>query len=317
MATVTTKKHRKQGPRPGVESGGQSSAGQPWWVAAAATLILLAIAGGVMVAFRPGGSSSVVPAEGLPRTPDYHSLLVSPTDAGALILGTHQGLFRSTDGGRTWTKAELDGKDAMNLARPSTDVVWAAGHSVLAKSADGGATWEDVRPSGLPGLDVHGFAVDPRDSSTVYAAIAGEGLFRSVDDGRSFELRSRDVGPGVMALAVLPDGRVLAGDMQRGLLAVSANGGIDWKELVQASVMGLAVNPVRPQFVLASGAGVLRSTDGGRTWAQALELEAGSGPVAWSSSDPDVAYVVGFDRSLWRSDDAGTSWTEAVPGEES
>lgn len=270
----------------------------------------------MLAAFRPGGGSEAVPAEGLPRTSDYHSLLVAPSDPRALTLGTHEGLYRSADGGRRWAKAELDGRDAMNLARPSRNVVWAAGHLVLAKSADGGASWEDVRPSGLPSLDVHGFAVDPRDPTTVYAAIAGEGLFRSNDGGRSFELRSRDVGPGVMALAILPDGRILAGDMQRRLLVSSVNGGADWKGLVEASVMGLAVNAARPQLVLASGPGVLRSADGGRTWTQALELAAGSGPVAWSSSDPDRAYVVGLDRSLWRSNDAGKSWSEAVAGEE-
>lgn len=316
MRVATATKKRKQGPsqRPGPRS--PSNSRRPWWVAAAAAVILLVVAGLMLAAFRPGGSSDLIPAAGLPRTSDYHSLLVAPSDPRGLVLGTHQGLFRSADGGRTWAKAELDGRDAMNLARPSRNMVWAAGHLVLAKSADGGSTWEDVRPSGLPSLDVHGFAVDPRDPSTVYAAIAGEGLFRSTDDARSFELRSRDVGPGVMALAVLPDGRILAGDMQRRLLASSVNGGADWSGVVQVSVMGLAVNPARPELVLASGPGVLRSTDGGRTWAQTLQLEAGSGPVAWSSSDPDIAYVVGLDRSLWRSNDAGKTWSESVAGEE-
>lgn len=316
MAT-RTKQRRPQGPRPRPRraSGAPDAARWPWWIWAVAAMIVLAFAG-VLLALREGGSSGAVPAEGLPRTSDYHSLLVSPTDSRALLLGTHQGLFRSVNGGRVWAKAELGGQDAMNLARPSESVVWAAGHSVLARSADGGATWADVRPRGLPSLDVHGFAVDPRDPQTVYAAIAGEGLFRSTNGGQDFELRSRDVGPGVMALSVLPDGRLLAGDMQRGLLAVSANGGTDWKGLLQASVMGLAVNPARSRLVLASGPGVLRSADGGRTWTQALELEEGSGPVAWSSSEPDIAYVVGFDRSLWRSDDAGKSWSQAVEGEE-
>jgi photosystem II stability/assembly factor-like uncharacterized protein len=203
----------------------------------------------------------------------------------------------------------------MSLVRPDGATVWAAGHLVLARSNDGGVSWEDVAPRGLPNLDVHGFAVDPREPRTVYAAIAGEGLFRSTDGGQTFELRSRDVGPGVMALAVLQSGAVLAGDMQRRLLAVSANGGVDWKGVVRAPVMGLAVNPKRPQLILASGSGVLRSSDGGRTWTRALGLDAGSGPLAWSSSEPTVAYVVGLDRSLWRSGDEGRTWARTVPGD--
>lgn len=315
--TTTKKKHPAPGRAPAKRPPQRArSPRRPWWVWPVGAVIALAVAGVLAAALQPGGDSGSVPDEGLPRTPDYHSLLVAPSDARTLLLGTHDGLFRSADGGRTWAKDALDGRDAMNLARPGRRVVWAAGHLVLARSADGGATWEDVRPSGLPSLDVHGFAVDPRDAQRLYAAVAGEGLFRSTDGGSSFELRSRDVGPGVMALAVLPGGRILAGDMQRSLLASSSDGGASWKGVVRASVMGLAVNPTRPRIVLASGPGVLRSTDGGRAWAQALELEAGSGPVAWSASEPDVAYVVGLDRSLWRSDDAGATWSKVVPGEE-
>jgi hypothetical protein len=245
---------------------------------------------------------------GLPDTPDYHSLLVMPADPGALVLGTHQGLHRSSDGGRSWTAASLSGQDAMNLAAVRRNVVWAAGHEVLAKSEDGGETWEDVRPDGLPSLDVHGFAVDPRDPSTLWAAIAGQGLYRSSDGGRSFSLVSREVGPGVMALGVTPDGRILAGDMEQGVM-VSADGGKKWKRVHEAGLMGLAINPKDPRRILATGPpGILLSRDGGKTWEEALALADGAGPVAWAPSAPETAYVVGFDRTLYKTEDGGATW---------
>jgi photosystem II stability/assembly factor-like uncharacterized protein len=282
-------------------------------------VVLAVVAIGVpaaYVALRGDGASVAKTTAGLPDTPDYHSLLVSPTDPDALVLGTHAGLYRSADGGRTWRKAELDGNDAMNLAQPSADTVWAAGHLVLAKSTDGGATWQDVRPDGLPSLDVHGFAVDPDEPSRLYAAVAGEGLFRSDDGGESVRLLSEEVGAGVFALAVLPSGTVLAGDLQRRALVASDDEGTSWKELVQASISGLAVDPSDPSHILASGPGVLRSTDGGKTWTQTLELPDGSGPVAFSASDPLRAYVVGFDLTLYRSDDGGASWRPVPSGKE-
>jgi photosystem II stability/assembly factor-like uncharacterized protein len=255
-----------------------------------------------------GGSA--VPAAspaGLPDTPDYHSLLVAPSDADAVVLGTHDGLYRSADGGRTWDAASLSGQDAMNLARARQDVVWTAGHDVLARSEDGGETWQDVRPEGLPGLDVHGFAVDPRDAQTLWAAIAGQGLYRSSDGGRSFSVVSREVGRGVMALAVTPDGRVIAGDMERGIM-VSADGGKSWKRMHEAALMGLAINPDDPQRILATGPGILISRDGGKTWDEALALADGAGPVAWAPSAPQTAYVVGFDRILYKTTDGGETW---------
>jgi photosystem II stability/assembly factor-like uncharacterized protein len=316
VSPVTTKhrndsKPRKQGPRKRTDPPSRQK-----WLVPAVAVVALAIGAAIIATLTARSGSESTTRGALPRTSDYHSLLVTPGKANALVLGTHEGLYRSSDGGTTWAKAELDGNDAMNLAQPHAKTVWAAGHDVLAKSTDGGATWQDVEPSGLPGLDVHGFTVDPRDPTRLYAAIAGQGLYRSNDDGRSFSLVSRSVGPGVMALAALRDGTLLAGDMQQQVLARSSDGGTAWAGVAQGSFMGLAANPTRPQLVLASGPGVLRSTDGGGTWTQPMALAAGTGPVAWSPSDPSLAYVVGFDRSLWRSNDFGASWDAVVQGEE-
>jgi len=244
---------------------------------------------------------------GLPDTPDYHSLFVAPSDPRHILLGTHAGLYESTNGGRAWTRVALAGQDAMNLASSEGETVWTAGHNVFARSTDGGQTWTDVRPNGLPSLDIHGFAVDPRDPTTLYAAVAGQGLYRSRDGGESFELVSKEVGGGVMALAVMPDGRILAGDMQQGLLA-SGNGGKTWKLVLRAGLMGLAVNPDDPETVVATGPGILLSRDGGRNWDQVLAIEQGAGPVAWSPSEPTVAYVVGFDKALYKTEDGGATW---------
>lgn len=306
-------KRGQPGKRPIQQPEPRSAAQRPWWQYAAAAGGLAAVVVVVVLALtvfgRGGGESS---AAGLPHTPDYHSLLVSPTDPERLTLGTHNGLYVSSDGGRHWRFAALSGDDAMSLARPTGKTVWLAGHQVFKRSRDGGATWNDVRPSGLPGLDIHGFAVDPRDPSTLYAAIAGQGLYRSRDGGGSFVLVSRSVGGSVMALAVTPDGRILAGDMQRGLLA--SRDGKRWVQTLRAQLMGLAINPSNPSRLLATGAGIALSTDGGRSWRSVLDLAAGAGPVAWSTSNPRLAYAVGFDRVLYRSGDGGESWQPVGEG---
>jgi photosystem II stability/assembly factor-like uncharacterized protein len=110
-----------------------------------------------------------------------------------------------------------------------------------------------------------------------------------------------------MALAVLPDGRILAGDMQQGLLE-SRDAGSNWRQTFRARLMGLAVNPTNPKRLLATGGGIALSRDGGRSWRSVLDLPDGAGPVAWSASDPRLAYAVGLDRILYRSTDRGESW---------
>jgi photosystem II stability/assembly factor-like uncharacterized protein len=310
----TKSKTRRQAARPrSVQAPTRRREGGrvPRWAYALGSVALVALfAGGAFLLAKEqaqSGSDGPPASIGLPNTPDYHSLLVAPTDTDHVLLGTHAGLYESRDGGRSWRKAALAGQDAMNLARSEGETVWTAGHNVFAKSTDGGATWTDVRPDGLPSLDLHGFAVDPNDPATLFAAVAGEGLYRSDDSGESFEEVSSEVGGAVMALAVTDHGRILAGDMEQGLLA-SEDGGETWHVVAEAAVMGLAINPADPNTIVAGGPGILRSNDAGRTWDQALALEQGAGPVAWSASNPDTGYAVGFDRLLYRTNDRGRTW---------
>jgi len=57
--------------------------------------------------------------------------------------------------------------------------------------------------------------------------------------------------------------------------------------------MGLAVNARDPRRVIAAGAGIALSTNGGRSWRTVLNLPQGAGPIAWSTSRPTLAYAVG------------------------
>ena len=190
----------------------------PWTV-----LVVAVISIGItaVIVQRNANKPPAAPAQGLPHTPDYHSLMVSPANPQQILLGTHLGIYGSSDGGRVWHFQSLAGKDAMNLARPGGSTVWMAGHGVMARSTDGGKSWTRV---------------------------------------------------------------------------------------LNAQLIGLAINPNDPKRVLATGPGILLSTDGGKTWRQALKLDQGAGPVAWAPSDPKLAYVVGLDRTFYRSTDGGLTW---------
>jgi photosystem II stability/assembly factor-like uncharacterized protein len=126
---------------------------------------------------------------GGPGMDHLHALAVGPRD-GTLLMGTHDGLHRSTDEGKTWTKVapegEFPGRDVMAIAvdPKQPEVFYAAGHDLgVVKSTDGGRRWQATR-AGLPAVDVHALTLDPNDPRKLYAWVDLKGLYRSLDAGR-------------------------------------------------------------------------------------------------------------------------------------
>ena len=239
-----------------------------------------------------------------------HSLKVDPSNPDALLLGLHGGLYRSTDAGRSWRFVALNGDDAMNVVGDRGGApLWVAGHNVLERSLDGGKSFEPVRPRGLPNLDLHGFAVREGKPSEIYAAAAGEGLYRSRDAGASFELVSRTVGPSVFGLAERPDGTLFISDPGRGFL-ISSDGGRSFRMPLRGQgLVSVAIEPGGRGLVVVGGEpGLYLSRDGGRRFEKGF-TDAAVAAVAIAPSDPARVYAVGIDGTVFVSDDGARTWS--------
>ena len=239
----------------------------------------------------------------LPKVSDYHALLISPVNPQVILLGTHNGVYRTDDGGKTWRASGLQGQDAMNLVRVGK-TVFLAGHNIFGASTDGGKSWRTWPPKGLPSLDVHGLAADPRNGD-LYAQIAGTGLYRSSDGGQTFKLFSKQLNGGMMPLTITRTGSFVVGDMSRGIF-VSKNGR-RWLNTARGMVMGVAANPVNSK-ILAVGGGIIISTNGAN-WKLANRSRVMFGAVAWSPSRANEAYAAAADGSLWHSVTGGAHWS--------
>ncbi|MBZ5703917.1 MAG: hypothetical protein LAN63_01025 [Acidobacteriia bacterium] len=129
----------------------------------------------------------------------------------AYAANGERGVFRTTDGGKTWSRVlyKDDDTGTIDLALDPQDsrVIYAAmwqtrrppwnvyppsngPGSGLYKSADGGSTWQHVQGNGLPsqGLGRIGIAVAPSDHNRVYliADAKDGGLYRSDDAGKTW-----------------------------------------------------------------------------------------------------------------------------------
>jgi hypothetical protein len=150
--------------------------------------------------------------------PDFPALAFAtdPSSPSTVYMGTGRvspffgsvsgGLYRSLDGGLRWharnrgIELSTSGSILSVAVAPSTPSVLYAGSDEVGvfKSTDGAANWTPV--TGGLGLRVAALAVDPVESSRVYAG-TGTGVFVS-DDGGSSWVDYGPTGAGISQLAL-------------------------------------------------------------------------------------------------------------------
>ncbi|MCU0305075.1 MAG: hypothetical protein MUC56_13575 [Thermoanaerobaculales bacterium] len=249
--------------------------------------------GGTMFRSTDGGATWVEVAGFGVSTYD-----VEFTAAGVAYAGTEDGVFASTDDGATWTPLPLgiglnDSTREVTVDPADPTVLWAgvddhtgAQAVNVLRSTDAGATWQNVTPPLATPMSCLGIAVDPTDSSRVWAAFGGTfgggAVWRSTDGGATWANRSAGLPNNPMNVVVHDGTRVLVGGGQRfgsqyvGLYA-SDNDGVTWTPLHDGTwpllvVSDVELDPANPSVILAAteASGVHRSTDGGDSWAVSI-----------------------------------------------
>jgi photosystem II stability/assembly factor-like uncharacterized protein len=312
-----------------------------WIVAGVVVAFVLAFTGIGLVSRSTGSNTEVTTAAAISATSGtapsamwYWTMAVSPSDPNDLVLATSGGLYHSTDGGKTWQPTGPKGFNSTSVLQDGDRLLAAGvkvggitspvvrngpgrsagtGPALVVSSTDGGKTWTALHPRGLPNLGVQALATSP-DGKTTYAVLTNGRFLTSTDGGASFTLAAPKLGIPPWAIAVPQENHFLGGDMDTGAYA-SPNGRTWQRQPYKDSrggkmVMEYAVKPSDSTKLLMSAFGVERSTDGGKTWHPALRSTVMFGPVAWSKSSADTAYAVGFDGSVWKTDDGGTTWAK-------
>jgi hypothetical protein len=190
----------------------------------------------------------------------------------------------------------------------------------------------------LEGYRVTCLAGDPSQPGVVYAGTHDQGLWRSVDYGKSW-VASGMQGQIVKSLAVSPVDHALlfAGVKPAGVFR-SQDGGRTWQELggfqripnrwwwfspaeppdMRPYVIALALSPTNPEVLLAGVefGGVFRSEDGGETWSRHLRGSVRDcHSLKFHPTNGDYVYQAGGTGggASW-SRDAGLTWQKAGRG---
>jgi photosystem II stability/assembly factor-like uncharacterized protein len=211
-------------------------------------------AGKTWVHLGLGGGQQIPQIAVDPRNPDRLFVAVLGHPYGP---NEERGIYRSTDGGRTFQKVlykdeNTGGSDvAIDPANPDTvyaalwetrqgpweNSSWDGKNGGIFKSTDGGATWRQLTQGLADGVTQANLAIAPSDPKRIYASIAsgrGTGIYRSDDAGESWTRITTDPRPAT---------RIGGGD-----LSVPA------------------VDPKNPDIVYSASIVTWKSIDGGKTW---------------------------------------------------
>jgi len=276
-------------------------------------IIYIAAAQGGVWKTTDGGNNWTVLTDGLSSL-SSGALAFQPGDPNTIWYGTGEmnfavdcssgdGLFKSTDGGNTWTKVAARTTVGSYIARiyihpTNPNIILVASNRGIVRSTDAGTSWNVVlNPGGTP--YARDLVANPSAPNTVYATIWTQGIYRSTDAGATW--------------TQLTNGLPAVGTYNRVNIAISPS-----EPNVLYAGFSKNTNP-NPYTLL----GFYRTTNGGTNWSQIAGVPdylCGQGfynhAIIVDQTDPDTIYAGGTYpynasyRGLIRSTNGGTSWTD-------
>jgi photosystem II stability/assembly factor-like uncharacterized protein len=252
-----------------------------------------------------------VPAAALLGT-SILDVAVAKSDPRTAFAASPYGLYKTSDRGSSWRVVNTDGSFRLVVSAQNPDVVYDSSINGLVQSADGGITFVSCG-SGLPSGVASALAVDPQNSSTVYAAYpAVNGVYKTVDGGVHWALMNVGLPARVFSLAVAPGDSATLYAGGGSTIFKSADGAASWVALdtgtngTTASWLSISLNS--PSIILAAtNRGVLRSTDDGSSWSRAAGFpDVTASAVAVDPTNAATFLAAGFLR-VYRTTDAGVT----------
>jgi photosystem II stability/assembly factor-like uncharacterized protein len=313
------------------------------------TLYATSSTGGIFKSTDQGTTWSAV-NQGLTMT-DIRSILVHPQNPNLLYAGGVGMVFKSTDGGGEWTAIDLGTLENVSNPLPTAsiksmistfgNILYAGGSAGFVgvfKSVNQGKSWTAMSTR-LASQEVQALAFHPDQPAILYAALAGDGVYKSLDGGGSWREENgpasqpaQQITKFVSSLIVDPGNpnRLYAGTSGGGVFrgTVGADGHLIWEPidnhvsatLPTGGVQSLAILPGSPPTLYAGmfQSGLFKVVDDGSdAWVRVTEESPAGGDdlsdrsisvLAIHPEFPSVLFA-GTTTGLFKSGDGGASWS--------
>lgn len=256
------------------------------------------------------------------------------------------GIMKTTDGGATWKPMGLTNVGAISAIiidprNPNNVVAGGADNNAgTYRSVDAGATWVRTSPQSVSNM-----VMNPRNPDQLWIGTWSDGVMRSSDQGVTWRAINTGMFPGATVkqrttvavcagtpnvLYTLSYEKLSNTDQCR--VYRSTNSGDTWQTVFDNRQTGfdflgnivqsqgsynniISVKPDDPNSAIAGGVTVARTTNSGTGWTRVspAQVHDDHHAMAWDPSNPNVLYE-GNDGGMYRSDNAGSSFTEISSG---
>lgn len=248
-----------------------------------------------------------------------------PSDPLKLVVLAESGVFRSTDGGSTWTQsAVMPFATALGRSPVSAGLLYAAfNFGQVSVSIDDGVRCS-TGTTVYPRVDQQ--VGSPTSASTIYAFSRTSSyryFYQSTNGGATWKAASLTGLPAAdfQSLVTVGDGTyylaVASGIASRNGLFKSTDGGGTWASVTAG--LPAALHPGQHSIAVAgttiyyAQGGVYRSTDAGANWTL-LATAPDSAGIAVSSQDRSMLYAITTAGTLQSTTDGGTTWSADATG---
>ncbi len=251
-----------------------------------------------------------------PRVGDIYCLEACPQ---GIYVGTHNGLYRSTDNGTSWTSLSVGGIGSGALSIGS--VLSVGGDLFAGSSGDFRHNFSGVYTSSNAGDSWHVILADQPVSTlassdtALFAGCVGVGVFRASANVGGWTL----VNDGLSHLDIKEMARrqsVLLASVYGGGLFRSDDAGSHWRE-VGAGLPDSSISSLCPAgslwFLGTYGNGVFRSDDDGNTWT-AVNQGLTSTDIRDVVHAGTAIFAATAGGGVFRSSDGGATWSEINKG---
>ena len=276
-------------------------------------------------------------------------LAMAGTDPDIMYAGTEEGVFKTVDGGETWTAAGLSDRliQVVQVHPLNPDIVYAGvvediQRYSLYRSVDGGIEWTTVTDLGV--AKVNAIAIDPHNPLILYLGLATSVsvtepfgvLIKSIDGGENWQtiIWGEDEGEGVKDMLIDGDD---SSHIYVGLKSGQASGvnffqstdggetgafttiGPDYLNDVVALAMTPAGSSSPAIYAIIQNDDVYKSIDGGENWTPTnapFIPEKGPWTLSVDPNNSDIIFAGTHknDGEIYKSTDSGNTWSLKANG---